>query len=135
MKILFIQPPYPFSEFPKPSYALMSMGAVLKKAGMEVEILDLLSTRYSWKKIEACLERYQPDLMGITSVTMNFSIAIKTLQYCKALRPQATAVIGGPHVTFTATETLRSYPEVDIVVRGEGEETIRELSRALDQKE
>ena len=134
MKILLIQPPYPFSEFPKPSYALMSMGAVLKEAGMEVEVLDLLSARYSLKKIEARLERYKPDLIGITSVTMNFPMAVKTLQYCKTLRPQATAVIGGPHATFTATETLRSYPEVDIVVRGEGEETIRELSRALDQK-
>ena len=50
MKILFIQPPYPFSEFPKPSYALMSMGAVLKEQGMDVEVLDLLSTRYSPEK-------------------------------------------------------------------------------------
>jgi anaerobic magnesium-protoporphyrin IX monomethyl ester cyclase len=135
MKILLIQPPYPFSEFPKPSYALMSMGAVLKKAGMEVEILDLLSSRYSLPKIDAALARFQPDLMGITSVTMNFPVAIKTLQYCKTLRPQATAVIGGPHVTFMAAETLRSCPEVDIVVRGEGEETVLELARALDQKE
>jgi anaerobic magnesium-protoporphyrin IX monomethyl ester cyclase len=134
MKILLIQPPYPFSEFPKPSYALMSMGAVLKEAGMEVEVLDLLSTRYSLKKIEAGLNRCQPDLMGITSVTMNFPAAVKTLQYCKTLRPQAKAVIGGPHATFMAADTLRSYPEVDFVVRGEGEETILELARALDRK-
>ena len=135
MKILFIQPPYPFSEFPKPSYALMSMGAVLKEQGMDVEVLDLLSTRYSQKKIEARLARYQPDLIGITSVTMNFPAAARILQTCKALMPEATAVIGGPHATFMAEETVRSYPEVDIVVRGEGEKTIQEVARALDRRE
>ncbi|RPJ39772.1 MAG: cobalamin B12-binding domain-containing protein, partial [Deltaproteobacteria bacterium] len=109
MKILFIQPPYPFSEFPKPSYALMSMGAVLKEQGMDVEVLDLLSTRYAQKKIEDRVARYQPDLIGITSVTMNFPAAVRILQLCKTLMPGAAAVIGGPHATFMAEETLRSY--------------------------
>ncbi len=131
MKVLLIQPPYPFSEFPKPSYALMSIGAMLKEKGVEVELLDLLSTRYSLKKIEDCLVRYVPDLIGITSVTMNFPAAVKTLQYCKTLRPEAVTVMGGPHVTFTAKETLRAFPGVDIIVRGEGEETIVELLQAL----
>jgi len=135
MKILFIQPPYPFSEFPKPSYALMSMGAVLKEQGMDVEVLDLLSTRYSQKKIEDRLARCRPDLIGITSVTMNFPAAVRILQTCKTLMPEAAAVIGGPHATFMAEETLRSFPEVDIVVRGEGEETILELAAALDGKQ
>ncbi len=135
MKILFIQPPYPFSEFPKPSYALMSMGAVLKEQGMDVEVLDLLATRYSPKKIEDCLTRYRPDLIGVTSVTMNFPAAVRVLQTCKALMPGAAAVIGGPHVTFMDEETLRAYPEVDLVVRGEGEETILEAAKALDRKE
>jgi radical SAM superfamily enzyme YgiQ (UPF0313 family) len=135
MRILFIQPPYPFSEFPKPSYALMSMGAVLKAQGMEVEVLDLLSTRYAVQKIEDCLARFRPDLIGVTSVTMNFSGAVRILQTCKTLMPGAAAVIGGPHATFMAEETLRSYPEVDIVVRGEGEETILEAARALEKRE
>src|SRR5512136_1768153 len=99
MRILFIQPPYPFSEFPKPSYALMSMGAVLKEQGMEVEILDLLATRYSPGKIEDCLARFRPDLIGVTSVTMNFPAAVRILQTCKNLLPRAAAVIGGPHAT------------------------------------
>jgi hypothetical protein len=52
MKILLIQPPYPFSEFPKPSSALMSLGTILRQEGKEVEVLDLLSTRYSMDKID-----------------------------------------------------------------------------------
>jgi radical SAM superfamily enzyme YgiQ (UPF0313 family) len=113
----------------------MSMGAVLQEQGMEVEVLDLLSTRYSQKKIEDRLARYRPDLIGITSVTMNFPSAVRILQTCKALMPDAATVIGGPHATFTAEETLQSFPEVDLVVRGEGEETIQELAAALERKQ
>ncbi len=135
MRILLIQPPYPFSEFPKPSSALMSLGAVLKLEGKEVEVLDLLSTRYSTEKIDRRLARFKPDVIGVTSVTMNFPLAVETLQYCKRKAPDAVTVMGGPHVTFTAEETLRKYPGVDIIVRGEGEETTRELVRVLEHGE
>jgi len=133
MKILLIQPPYPFSEFPKPSSALMSLGTILRQEGKEVEVLDLLSTRYSTDKIDRCLARFQPDVIGVTSVTMNFPLAVQTLQYCKEKAPGAVAVMGGPHVTFTDEDTLRKYPGVDIIVRGEGEETTRELIQALEK--
>jgi radical SAM superfamily enzyme YgiQ (UPF0313 family) len=132
MKILLIQPPYPFSEFPKPSSALMSLGTILRQEGKEVEVLDLLSTRYSTDKIDRCLARFQPDVIGVTSVTMNFPLAVQTLQYCKEKAPGAAAVMGGPHVTFTDEDTLRKYPGTDIIVRGEGEETTRELIQALE---
>ncbi|MDI6754215.1 MAG: radical SAM protein [Thermodesulfobacteriota bacterium] len=132
MKILLVQPPYPFSEFPKPSWALMSLGAVLRQRGVEVKVLDLLSTRYSDHKIEECLASFQPDIIGSTSVTMNFPSAVKILKRCKAVSPETTIVMGGPHVTFTAQETLRYIPEVDIIVRGEGEETLPDLVTALN---
>jgi anaerobic magnesium-protoporphyrin IX monomethyl ester cyclase len=133
MKVLLVQPPYPFSEFPKPSWALMSLGTVLRQEGVEVEVLDLLSTRYSPRKIEERLSRFQPDLIGATCVTMNFPLTVKILQHCKAFAPDATIVMGGPHVTFTSAETLRDFPQVDIIVRGEGEETLKELVGALEK--
>jgi anaerobic magnesium-protoporphyrin IX monomethyl ester cyclase len=133
MKVLLVQPPYPFSEFPKPSSALLSVGAVLQKEGVEVEVLDLLSTRFSPDKVAARLARFQPQVIGTTSVTMNFPVAVQILKLCKIFSPQSTTMIGGPHVTFTADETLRGFLEVDIVVRGEGEETARELISSLDE--
>jgi anaerobic magnesium-protoporphyrin IX monomethyl ester cyclase len=135
MKILLIQPPYPFSEFPKPSSALLSLGTILRQEGREVEILDLLSTRYSTDKIDRRLARFQPEIIGVTSVTMNFPLAVQTLQYCKEKAPDAMTVMGGPHVTFTDEQTLREYPGVDIIVRGEGEDTTRELIQALEKGE
>jgi radical SAM superfamily enzyme YgiQ (UPF0313 family) len=111
----------------------MSLGTILRQEGKEVEVLDLLSTRYSTDKIDRCLARFQPDVIGVTSVTMNFPLAVQTLQYCKEKAPGAVAVMGGPHVTFTDEDTLRKYPGVDVIVRGEGEETTRELIQVLEK--
>ena len=50
MKVLLIQPPYPFSEFPKPSSALIFLGTVLIKAkefamaGVPVRSVSLIVT-------------------------------------------------------------------------------------------
>jgi len=135
MKFLLIQPPYPFSEFPKPSFALMSLGAVLKKNDVEVKVLDLLTTRFSWSKIQDSLNRFQPDLIGITSVTMNFPMALKIIKYCKKISPETLTVMGGPHVTFMAEEILQQHAEVDIIVQGEAEETIPEICRFAREKD
>lgn len=132
MRVLLIQPPYPFSEFPKPSSALMGLGAVLRQEGIEVQVLDLLSTRFTPAKIEARLHAFQPQVIGITAVTMNFPQAIRILNHCKQVAPESITLMGGPHATFTAREVLQDFPAVDMVVRGEGEETIRELVRSLD---
>jgi radical SAM superfamily enzyme YgiQ (UPF0313 family) len=35
--------------------------------------------------------------------------------------------MGGPHVTFDAENTLRTYPGIDLLVLGEGERTVAEL--------
>jgi radical SAM superfamily enzyme YgiQ (UPF0313 family) len=48
----------------------------------------------------------------------------------KALAPHILTVMGGPHITFCAELTLQDVPEIDLVVLGEGEETIVELALA-----
>jgi radical SAM superfamily enzyme YgiQ (UPF0313 family) len=42
--------------------------------------------------------------------------------------------MGGPHVSFTAKVSLQEYPEIDLIVIGEAEETIHELTPLLKEK-
>jgi anaerobic magnesium-protoporphyrin IX monomethyl ester cyclase len=44
-------------------------------------------------------------------------------------------IVGGPHATFLADKTLLECGFIDIIVRGEGEETIKELAEALEKGE
>jgi anaerobic magnesium-protoporphyrin IX monomethyl ester cyclase len=123
-RTLLINPPYPFSEFPIIPVGLLYVAGVLVHYGKEVDVLDLLVSKYSKEKIKKKIEEYKPDVIGITCVTMNYPVASEILKYCKSVDKRIITVIGGPHVTFNAEETLKEAPWIDIVVRREGEFTM-----------
>jgi anaerobic magnesium-protoporphyrin IX monomethyl ester cyclase len=127
MKTLLINPPYPFLEFPIVPMGLLYIAAVLEQQDYEVDVLDLLVSRYTKDKIRRKLEQYQPDVVGVTCVTMNYPTASDILKYCKSVNPDIVTVIGGPHVTFAPVETLNEAPWIDIVVMGEGELTLLDI--------
>ena len=114
---------------------LAYIGAVLEQAGFEVEVLDLLVSKYAQEKVARAMAAYQPDVVGITSVTMNYPAASEILRYCKGLDDTVTTVIGGPHVSFRSAETLLEAPWIDVVVRREGEQTMLDIvsGRKLDE--
>jgi len=127
MKTLLINPPYPFLEFPIIPMGLLYLAAILEHNDYEVDVLDLLVSRNTNDKIKRKLESYQPDVVGVTAVTMNYPAASRILKYCKSVNPDITTVIGGPHVTFAAKETLDEAPWIDIVAMGEGEMTLLDI--------
>jgi anaerobic magnesium-protoporphyrin IX monomethyl ester cyclase len=135
MRTLLINPPYPFQEFPIIPMGLLYLAAVLERDAYEVDVLDLLVSRYSKDKIRRKLDTYQPDIVGVTCVTMNYHTASDILKYCKSVDEDAKTLIGGPHVTFAAPETLMEAPWIDIVVRGEGELAMLDIARGKKLEE
>ena len=61
---------------------------------------------------------------------MNFNHAASVIKDVKSIAPGILTVMGGPHVSFCARETMESCPEIDFIVVGEGEETLVKLVRA-----
>jgi anaerobic magnesium-protoporphyrin IX monomethyl ester cyclase len=130
MRFLLINPYYPISETPSPPLGLAYLGAALEQAGIEVRLLDLVVFPYSKEILASVLQEFSPDFVGITAVTMTFDSAAEVIKDVKAIDPAIRTVIGGPHVSFCAEETMRALPELDFVCLGEGEESIVELVRA-----
>lgn len=130
-EVLLINPPHPFREGVPVPLSLTYLGAVLEEEGFEVDSLDLLVSSFSPEKVREKISSTDPQIVGITSVTRTYPISVEILKYCKEAKPSVKTVIGGPHVTFTAEETLQEFPWVDFVVRGEGEYTFRELSNRI----
>ena len=135
MRTLLINTPYPVSEMPQIPMGLSYIAAVLEKAGIEVEVEDFLVQDYDKKKLAKKIQDFSPEIIGITSVTMNFPIASQILRDCKDITGSAITVIGGPHASFTAEETLRSSPWIDLVVVGEGENTMLALASGKEKLE
>lgn len=135
MKIALIAPPFPLEEAPSPPLGLCYVASAFQQAGAEVIILDYIVEQYSPEKMQRSLEAFQPDAVGITSVTMNFKMAAQIINDVKAFNPELITIFGGPHVTFDAPATLRKYPAVDIIALGEAELTIGELTLALKNRQ
>jgi len=131
MRALLINPFYPISETPSPPLGLAYLGAALEQAGVRVKILDYVVYPYRRDALESVLKGFKPHIVGATAVSMTFDHAKKVLKDVKTTHPYVLTVMGGPHVTFCARETLETFPELDVVVRGEGEEAFVDLTNAV----
>lgn len=134
MRIALIAPPYPLEEMPSPPLGLTYVAAAFEAAGAEVKIFDYVVFAYTKEKLEKQLESFRPDVVGATCVTMNFYKTVQILLDVKNYNPDIITIMGGPHVSFTVEETLRQYPEIDLIVIGEGEDTIAELTPVIKQR-
>jgi radical SAM superfamily enzyme YgiQ (UPF0313 family) len=131
MRVLLINPFYPISETPSPPLGLAYLGAALEQAGARVKILDYVVYPYQRDALEAVLKEFKPHVAGATAVSMTFDQAKQVLKNIKTIDSDVLTVMGGPHVTFCARETLETFPELDVVVLGEGEETLVDLTKAV----
>lgn len=127
LRVALIAPPYPLEEAPSPPLGVSYVASAFEKAGADVRIFDYIISQYTPEKLKRSLDVFQPHIIGGTSVTMNFPQAAAIMCTAKHFSPHALVVMGGPHVSFDAVNTLTTYPEIDLIVMGEGETTIREI--------
>lgn len=127
MRIGIIAAPYPLEEAPAPPLGITYVAAAFEQAGADVQIFDYIVSRYSPEKLVKQLDDFRPDVVGTSSVTMNFPTAARILETVKEYDHRIITIMGGPHVSFDAMNTLKTYRGIDIIVMGEGEATIADL--------
>ncbi len=117
-----------------PPVGLCNLAAVAGNAGVEVSIIDAPALGLDTKATYEMMMEFNPDLIGITAVTISINNAAKLARYIKDRNTKSPVILGGPHVTAVPEETLSRFPEIDIAVIGEGEETFLELIKKLDNQ-
>jgi anaerobic magnesium-protoporphyrin IX monomethyl ester cyclase len=111
---------------------LAHLGGCLEQAQVPVNVLDVNALRLQPPELKRAIASIKPDLIGMTAFTPWMPDVVRAVRIAREAAPKATIALGGPHVTFTAAETLATLPEVDVVARGEGDHTIVELARAVE---
>ncbi len=129
-RVLLINPFYPISETPSPPLGLAYLAGALEAAGVTVRLLDSVVAPMNNGYLTKALETFAPHWVGVTAVTMTVNRALDIVRQVKAVDPTVRTVMGGPHVSFTAEATLEETSELDLIVRGEGEETLVALVAA-----
>lgn len=134
MRVAIIASPYPLEEFPSPPLGISYVAAAFEAADCEVRIFDYIISGYSKQKLAAQLAEFRPDAVGAGSVTMNFYDAQFILKDVKSIDPDIVTMMGGPHVSFTAEETLRTFPEIEVIFIEETDDTILEFAPHIRRK-
>jgi len=121
------------TKYPQPPMGLALIAAGLEREGYQVTVLDANALRLQPEDMALLVT--DADVVGLTAMTPTVSAAISIAHHLKRAKPDLTIVLGGAHATLLPEEALAAAPEIDIIVRGEGEETIIELLRALEHKQ
>jgi anaerobic magnesium-protoporphyrin IX monomethyl ester cyclase len=112
----------------RPPLDLCYIAAVLQKRGVECRIADFPAERLVWEDLETLIRDFRPDALIISSTTFTLSLDLKSCSLTKRIDPHITTITKGAQVSVQDQETLKRYPDLDIIVRREYEETFSVLA-------
>jgi anaerobic magnesium-protoporphyrin IX monomethyl ester cyclase len=112
---------------------LLMVGGALLDSGLRTHLLDAEANHLSIPDIVAEVLRLRPRIVmsGHAGSTPAHTICTQLFAAIKRAAPRTVCIYGGPYPTYHAREILAAHPEVDIIVRGEGEATSVDLVRAI----
>ncbi len=131
MKVVLINPPQP-TRYPQPPIGLVIIAAVLEREEHQVAILDANALRIKSEKVAPYV--IDADVVGLTAMTPTINEAANIAHQLKQANSNLPIILGGAHATLLSEETMAAIPEVDVIVRGEGERTVIDLMWALEHK-
>lgn len=141
-KVLLVTPPSAFllDERVFVNLGILKVGAVLERAGCEVELLDLSGIE-NYVDVAADYARAtDAPVVAITTTTPQLPAAVRIASAIRKAKPEVRIVVGGPHVTLVhsavklekkAAREGRAHAALekllehfDVLVSGDGETTI-----------
>ncbi|MEZ5776168.1 MAG: magnesium-protoporphyrin IX monomethyl ester anaerobic oxidative cyclase [Hyphomicrobiaceae bacterium] len=138
MKVLIVNPPHPSigSRMPGemlPPLGLLSVGGPLIDDGHEVALIDADVCDMALDALVLDVARREVDvlLIGHNGSTSAHPVVAQLIPMLRRVQPEATIVYGGVFPTYHWREVLAELPGIDVIVRGEGEETARRLMAAI----
>ena len=135
MHVTLVNPPYPSGAHQHPAFIPLGIGylaAVLEKNGYSVDVIDCQALKATYDYVDNELQKRAPDIVGVTSTTLTYKSALRVLELAKKTLPNCLTIYGGCHATFWDEEALKECPQLDLVVRGEGENTLLEIVKRTE---
>ena len=99
-------------------------------AGLDFEILEL-TVNEQQDQLLSRLHDAAADAVLLSCYIWNTELTLKLASDLKQLAPATVVVLGGPEVSFGSFDMMVRNSAIDCIVRGEGEESVRELLQAL----
>lgn len=114
-----------------PPVTLATIAAMLRNEGMEVKLDDCSVEAAGFGDIKARIAAYRPQLLVINTATASVLSDLRCAALAKDASAGTLAACIGIHVTSLPDEAFRLEPQMDFVIRGEPEQCVIELARAI----
>jgi anaerobic magnesium-protoporphyrin IX monomethyl ester cyclase len=137
-KILFVEPPrnywFVMGEYLPPPTTLLILAAYveIKLPEIEIDVVDCQAEQMSWEGLQKYIASSDPSIVLSSGFTCNAYSCARTAEITKQVNTDITTIVGGIHFSFVPEESLNSFPEIDFIVRGEGEITLVDLIKTLN---
>jgi len=119
------------SRYSHASLALPSIAASIGNiAGVEIAIREYTVNERPERLLEQ-LAAEDADVFAFSCHIWNIELTLRLAAELKLLQPSRFIILGGPEVSFGCHALLTENPHIDLIVRGEGEVTMAELTRTL----
>ena len=116
-----------------PPIGIMSLSAVLKRAGHECVMFDQANPETPNSVIIEEIRRQQPNLIGLSFLsTTSYPYAKVLARQIRAMDSSVRLAFGGVFATLNAELVKIQCPEVDFICRGDGEQLILDLLERMD---
>ncbi|MCG0277413.1 MAG: cobalamin-dependent protein, partial [Thermanaeromonas sp.] len=102
------------------SLALRYLWAVGRSYPIEQELLEFTINDLP-TSIAAEIYRRHPEVVAFSCYIWNIKPSLEVAAILKKVRPEILIVFGGPEVSFESEAFLKANPQVDLIIRGEGE--------------
>lgn len=110
---------------------LFYIGALLIENGFNVRVVNLAVEKNPMDRLRALLYAERPEIVGFSVLNATRFSAMEGAGIVKEVDPESMVVFGGPCATFLCDHLFSVCPDLDFVVKGEGELTFLELAERV----
>jgi anaerobic magnesium-protoporphyrin IX monomethyl ester cyclase len=121
-------------EYCPPPTTLLILAAYVERElpDIEIEVLDCQAEQMNWNGLTKYIESSNPSIVLTSGFTCNTYTCVRTSEIAKQVNEDITTVVGGIHFSSVPEESLVNFPEIDYIIRGEGEQTLVDLIKTLN---
>lgn len=101
---------------------------------IEVKIIDCPPLKIGWSSLRDILQAEKPDIVGAGEEALYHYEAVRLFKLTKEINPKTITIAGGHFFSWMTEHSLNNFP-IDIIVRFEGEDTIVDLIKAIENDE
>ncbi len=122
---------------------ILALSSALGLKSIDVEVLDLSNLNVgenqdyndALDKMTDAIISTNPKIVGLSTMSNNIVVALEICRRIKELQPDVVTILGGPGASFSAREILKSFKQIDIIIRGEADVSFPKLIVQIQSNE